>query len=363
MDIFAQLSEAVSREQAQNLPTPPSGSTSEASLEDIPSNNGHQQQQQHQHDRDRSRSTSQPTPPSDSRAANVHGQSPVTHPHPPPPQPHPDPHAHPNQRQTQSQSQSQRNQGQTQGASQGQTSRAAPAPGLPRYGAFTLDWQAAQDLMTVLQHTRVGYNTGERREKVRDLNPAVLRAHFPRTYARAFGPEGVGNTAEDMRAWRHIHGDGDDDALAPAHNANANAPIEPLGPADEMEVHDLDEEEMMGGDFPYPHTPEDVVWILVLGKSLLSEMDFLGMADEEQARVDSLPHPPHSHSHSRPPHPSRYPPGPPSKAVKQEPISQTNSPLLPLRAHLRASSSPGASSSSSKSSSSDTVIKSELSSS
>lgn len=356
MDISNQLSEALSREQAQNLPTPPSGSTSEASLEDIPSNSGHQQ---HQHDR--SRSTPHATPPSDSRTANVHGQSPTTH----PPPPHPDPHTtHSNQNQNQSQTQ---NQGQGQSQGQGQPPRTAGvAPELPRHGAFTLDWRAAQELMNILQRTRIGYNTGERRENVRDLNPAVLMAHFPRTYARAFGPDGVGNTAEDMRAWRHIHGD---DLLPPlpSQAGNANAAIEPLGLGDEWEVHDLDEEEMMGGDFPYPHTPEDVVWILVLGKSLLSEMDFLGMADEEQARVDSrAAHPPHPHAHPHARHPSRYrPESSTHKVVKQEPISQTNSPLLPLRdspSHLRASSSPGASSSSSKTSG-ETVIKSELSSS
>lgn len=351
MDISNQLSEALSREQAQNLPTPPSGSTSEASLEDIPSNSGHQQ---HQHDR--SLSTSQTTPPSDSRSANVHGQSqsPTTH----PPPPHPDPHTtHPNQSQNQSHTQS-------QSQSHGHPPRTAGvAPELPRHGTFTLDWRAAQDLMNILQRTRIGYNTGERRENVRDLNPAVLRAHFPRTYARAFGPDGVGNTAEDMRAWRHIHGD---DLLPPLPTQTGTA-IEPLGLADEWEVHDLDEEEMMGGDFPYPHTPEEVVWILVLGKSLLSEMDFLGMAGEEQARVDSrathLAHP-HPHPHAR--HPSRYrPESSTHNVVKQEPISQTNSPLLPLRdspSHLRASSSPGASSSSSNSSG-ETVIKSEMSSS
>ena len=373
MDIYTQLSEALSREQAQNLPTPPSGSTSETSLEDVPSSHGVSQQ----HQRDRSRSTSRPTPPSDSRTANVHGQSPVTH---PPPPPHPDPHNHPNQSQSsQSQSQSQshsqsqsQSQSQVHSQNQGQSqsqghhlSRAAPE--LPRHGAFTLDWRAAQELMNILHRTRVGYNAGERRENVRDLNPAVLKAHFPRTYARAFGPDGVGNFAEDMRAWCHIHGDD-----LPSNGPSA--PIEPLGLADESEVHDLDEEERNGGDFPYPYTPEDLVWILVLGKSLLSEMDFLGMADEEQARVDSRAHPhshPYPHPHPQAHHQAQHRPRAEttaSKVIKQEPISQTNSPLLPLRdspGHLRASSSPGASSSSSggETISGETVIKGELSSS
>lgn len=349
--IHSQLSEALSREQAQNLPTPPSGSTSETSLEDIPSSHGVPQQ----HQRDRSRSTSRPTPPSDSRTANAYGQSPVTH----PPPPHPDPHTHPSQSQGQSRSQSQsqvHSQNQNQGQSQSQGHHPPRvAPELPRHGAFTLDWRAAQELMNILHRTRMGYNTGERRGNVRDLNPAVLKAHFPRTYARAFGPDGVGNSAEDMRAWRHIHGP----------SSGASALIEPLSLADEGEVHDLDEEEMNGGDFPYPHTPEDIVWILVLGKSLLSEMDFLGMADEEQSRVDSRTHHPYSH-----PHTARHRPRPETTSsstfIKQEPISQTNSPLLPLRdspGNLRASSSPGASSSSSSSSGGETVIKSELSSS
>ncbi len=363
--IHTQLSDALSREQAQNLPTPPSGSTSETSLEDIPSSS-HGVPQQHQHDR--SRSTSRPTPPSDSRAANAHGQSPVTH-----PPPHPDPQTHPSQSQSQSQSQS-RSQSQSQSQSQvhsqnqGQSQSHGHhpprvAPELPRHGAFTLDWRAAQELMNILHRTRMGYNTGERREKVWDLNPGVLKAHFPRTYARAFGPNGVGNSAEDMRSWSHIHGDD-------LPSSGASAPIEPLSLADEWEVHDLDEEEMNGGDFPFPHTPEDVVWILVLGKSLLSEMDFLGMADEEQSRTHLHHHsysPPHPHNQAH--HSARFRPRQEmtsSKGIKQEPISQTNSPMLPLRdspGNLRASSSPGASSSSSKSSGGETVIKSELSSS
>ena len=74
------LSGALSREHT--LPRPPSGSTTESSLEEIPSL--HTVSQQHQYDR--SRSTSQPTPPSDSRSTNVianvnaNGQSPVAHP-------------------------------------------------------------------------------------------------------------------------------------------------------------------------------------------------------------------------------------------------------------------------------------------
>lgn len=123
---------------------------------------------------------------------------------------------------------------------------------------FKWDMVHSKELQRLLLHTVNGPHNGDSRRKVlKLLNPATIRAHFPRTFMRAFGEYGVGHVAFSA-----------DESPSSRGNEN-NAPLELW---EDSEVHNLEENEKEGGDFPYPHHPEDVVWVVVLGRSMLAEL-------------------------------------------------------------------------------------------
>lgn len=125
--------------------------------------------------------------------------------------------------------------------------------------AYTWDMIHSKELLRLLLHTVTGPYTGESRRKIlRLLNPATLRAHFPRTFMRAFGEHGVG----------HLSVSADDSPSSRGHES-----FQPLEIWEDYEIHDLELNEKEGGDFPYPHHPENVVWVVVLGRSMLADLD------------------------------------------------------------------------------------------
>jgi hypothetical protein len=117
----------------------------------------------------------------------------------------------------------------------------------------------SRELQRLLLHTVAGPHNGDSRRKIlKLLNPATLRTHFPRTFLRAFGEDGVGHVSSSAEG-------------SPSSHGKEN--IAPLELWEDQEIRDLELNEKEGGDFPYPHHPENVVWVVVLGRSLLTELD------------------------------------------------------------------------------------------
>jgi len=132
-----------------------------------------------------------------------------------------------------------------------------PAPG----PIYAWDMVHSKELQRLLHAAATGLNntSGEpRRKMLKHLTPATVRKLFPRTFFRAFGEDGVG------------HGSGSSDDSPSFHGSENIAPLEPW---EDQEIHDLEMNEREGGDFPFPHHPENVVWVVVLGRSLLTELD------------------------------------------------------------------------------------------
>jgi hypothetical protein len=125
-------------------------------------------------------------------------------------------------------------------------------------GKFSLKEDQAKALQDILARTRHGPHNGEARRRVlKHLNPAALRAHFPRTFMRAFSEYVT------------------DPPYFPSEEQSSSTSEGGglLAIWEEHEIHDLEENEREGGDFPYPYHPEDVFWVIVLGRSLLAELN------------------------------------------------------------------------------------------
>lgn len=133
----------------------------------------------------------------------------------------------------------------------------APTPkGIPE-GHFTLNWEDAKALSNMLARARNGpHNREGRRQVLKHLNPMVLRTHFPRTFMRAFGEDGFG----------HISNPEDHSSPGSADQKG------PLNVWEEYEIWDLEANEQEGGDFPYPHHPDDIFWVIILGRSMLTDL-------------------------------------------------------------------------------------------
>ncbi|PVG02392.1 hypothetical protein CPB86DRAFT_725418 [Serendipita vermifera] len=126
-------------------------------------------------------------------------------------------------------------------------------------GKFLLKDDQAKSLQDVLSRTRHGPHNGEARRRVlKHLNPAALRAHFPRTFMRTFS-EYVMDPPYFQSEEQSPSNTGEGGGL--------------LAIWEEHEIHDLEDNEREGGDFPYPHHPEEVFWVIVLGRSLLAELN------------------------------------------------------------------------------------------
>ena len=125
-------------------------------------------------------------------------------------------------------------------------------------GQFTLNWDEAKTLSTMLGRARNSpHNKEGRRTVLKHLNPLVLRTHFPRTFMRAFGEDGIGHTSNAQ------------DGSSPADLVDQKGP---LNVWEENEIWDLEANEEEGGDFPYPHHPDDIFWVVILGRSMLTEL-------------------------------------------------------------------------------------------
>ncbi|KAG8761014.1 hypothetical protein FRC14_000123 [Serendipita sp. 396] len=124
---------------------------------------------------------------------------------------------------------------------------------------LTLKWDDAENLRDVLSRARKGaHSVAIRRRVFKNLNPISLREHFPRTFLRTFGNNGTGHST--------VNGD----------VQSQNPPVDLTGPLDlweDYEIRDLEENEKDGGDFPYPHQAEDIIWVIVLGRALLAELN------------------------------------------------------------------------------------------
>lgn len=139
-------------------------------------------------------------------------------------------------------------------------------PGAPRQTTlppeptpvYSMSLEDAKNLHTLLTRARNGPHTGDSRRRVlRHLNPATLREHFPRTFMRAFGEDGLGHTPIPR------------DGHSPTNGLGFTGPLEYW---EEHEIWDLEENEKEGGDFPYPSHPEDIFWVVILGRSMLNEL-------------------------------------------------------------------------------------------
>lgn len=134
----------------------------------------------------------------------------------------------------------------------------AATPKVAPEGHFTLNWDEAKALSTILGRARNGpHNKEGRRTVLKHLNPLVLRTHFPRTFMRAFGEDGIGHTSNVQ------------DGGSPPDLTDQKGP---LNVWEEHEIWDLEANEQEGGDFPYPHHPDDIFWVVILGRSMLTEL-------------------------------------------------------------------------------------------
>lgn len=119
---------------------------------------------------------------------------------------------------------------------------------------FTLNWDDTRRLRDILARSRgSSHNQNIRRRNINHLTPASIRAHFPRTFMRAFGEYGVGH--------------------APLASSSDQERTGPLDLWEDNAISDLEANEEEGGDFPYPHQPEDILWVIILGRALLAELD------------------------------------------------------------------------------------------
>ena len=80
----------------------------------------------------------------------------------------------------------------------------------------------------------------------RYLSLPILQTHYPRTFHRVTG-------------------------LVPSTGPNATDDYN-LQLYEEFEIHDLESEEEAGGDFPYPSSSDGLVWVLLLGRSMVAEL-------------------------------------------------------------------------------------------
>lgn len=123
---------------------------------------------------------------------------------------------------------------------------------------LTLGYAHARKLRSLLFSLRNGYYPLETKKRVTAyLNPATLLEHYPHTTARAFGDNLVGH-------W----------AVPPPEGLSQSGagPGKRLSSWEEYEIHDLEKNEQEGADFPYPVHAEDILWIVVLGRSMLTEL-------------------------------------------------------------------------------------------
>ncbi|KAG8833647.1 hypothetical protein FRC17_010312 [Serendipita sp. 399] len=122
-----------------------------------------------------------------------------------------------------------------------------------------LRWGDAETLRDVLSRARKGaHSVAIRRRVFKHLNPVNLREHFPRTYMRTFGKDGTGHSTVN----EEVH------SQSPSFSSTG-----PLDYWEEYEIRDLEENEKDGGDFPYPNQPDDIIWVIVLGRALLAELN------------------------------------------------------------------------------------------